>query len=29
MPEADAIPMIRYQERTYNVFDDHTKDAAE
>ena len=28
MPEADSIPMISYQARSYNVFDDQTKDAA-
>jgi len=28
MPEADAIPVISYQARSYNVFDEQTKDAA-
>jgi hypothetical protein len=28
MPEADAIPVISYQPRSYNVFDEQTKDAA-
>jgi len=27
MPEADAIPVISYQARSYNVFDEQTKDA--
>jgi hypothetical protein len=28
VPEADAIPVISYQARSYNVFDEQTKDAA-
>jgi hypothetical protein len=28
MPEADAIPVIRYLARSSNVFDEQTKDAA-
>ena len=28
MPEADAVPVISYQARSYNVFDEQTKDAA-
>jgi hypothetical protein len=28
MPEADATPVISYQARSYNVFDEQTKDAA-
>ena len=28
MPDADAIPVISYQARSYNVFDEQTKDAA-
>jgi hypothetical protein len=28
MPEADAIPVISYQERSHNVFDEQTNDAA-
>jgi hypothetical protein len=28
MPEADAIPEISYQSRSYNVFGEQTKDAA-
>ena len=27
MPEADAIPMISYQARSCDVFDEQTKDA--
>jgi hypothetical protein len=28
MPEADAIPVISYQARSHNVFDEQTNDAA-
>lgn len=28
MPEADAIPIISYRARSYNVFGERTKDAA-
>ena len=28
MPQADAIPVISYQARSYNVFDEQTKEAA-
>jgi hypothetical protein len=28
MPEADAIPVISFQARSYNVFNEQTKDAA-
>jgi hypothetical protein len=28
MPEADAIPVISYQARSHNMFDEQTKDAA-
>jgi hypothetical protein len=28
MPEAGAIPVISYQARSYNVFDEQTRDAA-
>ena len=27
MPEADAIPVISYQARSHNMFDEQTKDA--
>ena len=27
MPEAEASPVISYQARSYNVFDEQTKDA--